>query len=80
MELVSIISSEADSGLGLDDLPNDIVIVDDTHFQLRAERFSKAGRVYTITYMAFDPYGNETVVSVEVVVPHSQGTGGLQLV
>jgi hypothetical protein len=55
------------------------VIVDDTHFQLRAERLSKAGRVYT-TYMAFDPYGNETVVSVEVVVPHSQGTGGLQLV
>jgi hypothetical protein len=75
VELVSVTSSEADSGLGLDDQPNDIVIVDDTHFQLRAERFSNVGRVYTVTYKAFDPYGNETVVSVGVVVPHSQGLG-----
>jgi len=76
VELVSAVSSEADSGLGDGDLPDDIVVIDDTHFQLRAERFSKAGRVYTITYRAYDPYGNETIASVEVFVPHSRGRGG----
>jgi hypothetical protein len=76
VELVSVTSSEADSGLSGEDEPNDIVIIDDTHFQLRAERYSPAGRVYTITYRAYDAYGNETIASVEVVVPHDQGEGG----
>jgi uncharacterized protein len=36
--LVSVTSNEPDDGLGDGDTPNDIVIVDDFHFQLRAER------------------------------------------
>ena len=36
--LVSVTSNEADNGLGDGDTPNDIVIVDDFNFQLRAER------------------------------------------
>jgi hypothetical protein len=75
VELVSAVSSEADSGLGDGDLPDDIVVIDDTHFELRAERYSLAGRTYTLTYRAYDAAGNETFASVEVVVPHSQGKG-----
>ena len=72
--LVSIISSEADEGLGDGDFPNDIVIIDDFHFKLRAERsaVNKTGRYYTITYMVTDDCGNSTYQSVFVFVPFSQ--------
>jgi len=72
--LISIISSEADEGLGDGDFPNDIVIVDDFHFKLRAERsaVNKAGRNYTITYMVTDDCGNSTYQSVFVFVPFNQ--------
>jgi len=44
--------------------------VDDFTFKLRAERSGAGtGRVYTITYMASDDCGNETVSSVNVIVP-----------
>jgi predicted extracellular nuclease len=72
--LISVTSNEADDGLGDGDTPDDIVIVDDFHFQLRAER-AGAGqdRVYTITYQATDVCGNTTVVTATVTVPHDQG-------
>jgi hypothetical protein len=74
VELVSVTSNEADNGLGDGDTPNDIVIVDDYTFQLRAERAgTEADRVYTITYKATDGCGNSTIVSVTVTVPHDQG-------
>ncbi len=38
VELLSVTSSEADEGLGDGDFPDDIVVVDDYSFQLRAER------------------------------------------
>ncbi len=72
VELVSVTSSEADCCLGRDDLPNDIVVIDDTTFDLRAERYAKEGRIYTITYRAFDTAGNETVVADVVLVPHDR--------
>jgi len=72
VELVSVTSSEADCCLGRDDLPNDIVVIDDTTFDLRAERYAKEGRIYTITYRAFDAAGNETVVADVVLVPHDR--------
>jgi len=72
--LVSVISNEPDEGLGDGDTPNDIVIVDDFHFRLRAERAGTgAGRVYTITYQATDACGNATQVSAVVTVPKSLG-------
>ncbi len=73
VNLVSIISSEADEGLGDGDFPNDIVIVDDFHFKLRAERSAvkKVGRYYTITYMVTDACGNTATQSVTVFVPFS---------
>jgi hypothetical protein len=72
--LVSITSSEADEGLGDGDFPDDIVILDDFHFKLRAERsgVNQEGRIYTITYMVTDACGNSTTQSVFVFVPFSQ--------
>lgn len=52
----------------------DVVIHDDTHFELRATRLGfRAGRTYTIAYEASDACGNETRFSTEVFVPHSRG-------
>ena len=71
--LVSVTSNEPDNGLDDGNTTNDIVIVDDYTFKLRAERSSKGtGRVYTITYMLSDHCGNETVSSVTVFVPLDQ--------
>ena len=72
--LVSVTSSEADNGLGDGDTAIDIVIVDNFHFKLRAERSAtnKAGRIYTITYMVTDSCDNSTLQSATVFVPFSQ--------
>jgi predicted extracellular nuclease len=71
--LVSVTSNESDEGLGGGDLPNDIVILDNTTFNLRAERAeSGSGRIYTITYQATDSCGNSVTLSVSVTVPLSQ--------
>ncbi|WP_426448057.1 pectinesterase family protein [Paenibacillus sp. S-38] len=68
--LKSITSSEADAGLGRDDLPKDIqgaaYGTNDADFQLRAERYGD--RVYTITYTATDKAGNRTDAVVKVSV------------
>jgi hypothetical protein len=53
--LLSVTSNEPDDGRGDGNTTNDIVIVDDTTFRLRAERSDKGkGRVYTIKYQAVD--------------------------
>jgi hypothetical protein len=68
--LLSVTSNEPDTGTGRSDLPNDIVILDDYHFQLRAERSpSGNGRIYTITYQVTDSCGNTATQSVTVTVP-----------
>jgi hypothetical protein len=73
--LLSVVSSEPDSGAG-DTTQGDIVIVDNQTLQLRAERTGKDnGRIYTITYEATDAYGNSTTASTTVTVPHNQGPG-----
>jgi uncharacterized protein len=70
ISLVSVTSNEPDNGLGDGDMPNDIVIVNDLTFMLRAERAGAGtGRIYTITYMATDSCGNSTLVSATVTVP-----------
>lgn len=71
--LTSVTSNEPDNGKGDGNTTNDIVIVDDFSFMLRAERSgSGGGRVYTIEYLAVDDCGNSTTASTEVAVPHSQ--------
>lgn len=70
--LMSITSNEADNAKGDGNTANDIVIVNDFTFNLRAERSGTgSGRIYTITYKATDASGNYAMVSVTVEVPHN---------
>ena len=48
VDILGTKSSELDSGLGAGDIPGDIVAVDHDTVKLRAERFGKFGRTYTI--------------------------------
>jgi uncharacterized protein len=70
LALVSVTSNEPDNGLGDGDMPDDIVIIDDFTFDLRAERSGLGnGRIYTITYQATDSCGNTNIASATVFVP-----------
>jgi hypothetical protein len=72
VDLVSVTSNEPDNAPGDADgnTTNDIVIVDDDIFRLRAERSEDGtGRIYTITYLATDACGNVTQATAAVRVP-----------
>ena len=70
--LIDVTSSEADNGLGDGDKPNDIVIIDTYHVDLRAERAGNGnGRIYTLTYQVTDGCGNSTIATTTVTVPHN---------
>ena len=74
VSLVSVTSDEPDSGLGDGDVANDIQIVNDHTFMLRAEHAGDGkGRAYTITYQTSGSCGNVTTSSVTVTVPHDKG-------
>ena len=80
VELVSIVSSEADNGTGdgntSDDIQGASYGTDDREFSLRAERAGGGpGRVYVVTYGATDALGNMADATAEVTVRHSQGGG-----
>ncbi|MEV0720578.1 right-handed parallel beta-helix repeat-containing protein [Asanoa sp. NPDC050611] len=70
--LVSVVSNQADKGLGADDVLADIqgwaTGTDDRSGQLRAERYQRQ-RVYTLTYEAADPAGNTATCQTTVTVP-----------
>lgn len=71
--LVSIASNEPDNGLGDGNTINDIIVIDNFTFKLRAERSGKGmGRTYTIVYKVTDASGNITMASATVEVPHNQ--------
>jgi len=71
--LVGVTSNEPDNGPDDGNTTDDIVIVDDDTFRLRAERQeSGTGRIYTITYQATDDCGNSTIRSATVRVPVSR--------
>ncbi|MDH3499072.1 MAG: ExeM/NucH family extracellular endonuclease [Acidimicrobiia bacterium] len=71
-EILDVTSSEADSGLSEGDEPDDIVVTTPTTVDLRAERYSQDGRIYTIYLRLTD--GNQVVfTTTEVVVPHDRG-------
>ncbi len=71
--LLSVTSNEPDDTNGDGMTIDDIVIVDDFHFQLRAERVATGtGRIYTITYQVMDACGNFSIESVTVTVPLNQ--------
>ena len=69
-----MVSNEPDNGTGDGDTANDIVIIDNLTFQLRAERSGNGkDRIYTITYQAIDWAGNSTLATATVTVPHDKG-------
>ena len=71
--LVSVTSSEPDNASGDGNTTDDVVVVDEDTFRLRAERSGSGdGRVYTITYEAADACGNTTTETATVSVPHSR--------
>jgi len=61
VELVSVIASERVRS-------NEIVILDDTNFLLRAKSGRQQAKVYTITYEATDDCGNQTEFSTTFTV------------
>lgn len=72
-KLVSVSSNEPDNGKGDGNTTNDIVVVDDTHIKLRAERSGAgSGRIYTLIYEALDSCGNSVTAEAVVTVPHSR--------
>lgn len=76
VRLVSVTSNEPDDGIADGSTTNDIVIIDDQTFLLRAERSAIGhGRIYTITYQAEDEAGNATVASARVWVPLNRSLG-----
>ena len=73
VELVSIISNEAENGIGdgntNDDIQGASYGTDDRAFSLRAERAGNGlGRVYTIIYGAIDASGNVADATAEITV------------
>ena len=73
LTFLSINSNEPDNSIGDGNTVNDIVIVNDFVFSLRAERSgTETGRIYTITYQASDSSGNTATASVIVEVPHNK--------
>ena len=69
-ELVSVVSDEPDNGEDDGNTVNDVVIVDDTTYKLRAERSGTGdGRTYTVTFRATDAAGNEALATATVEVP-----------
>lgn len=74
--LVSVTSSEPDSGPGaghtLNDIQGFVTGAPSTTGQLRAERSGGGpGRVYTLTYQGKDVAGNAATCAATVTVPHS---------
>ncbi|HSV37196.1 MAG TPA: glycine-rich protein [Nocardioidaceae bacterium] len=71
IQLLSFASSQADAGLGPDDVPNDMVgwsvTTDDRSGSVRAERY-KIDRVYTLIYKATDRAGNTVFCSPTVTI------------
>lgn len=70
VSLESVESDEPDTGPGYGNRADDIVIEDDTHVQLRAERGGRGdGRAYTLTYEVTDSCGNTTRAGATAEVP-----------
>lgn len=77
---VTVSSNEPINGVGDGDTDPDYIVLDNvpgaagqyvSHLQLRAERAAGGtGRIYTVTITATDPYGNTTIKTIDIQVPH----------
>ncbi len=71
VEILDVASSEPDV-TGPGDQPGDIEIVDSDTVRLRAERYSRDGRTYTISVVVRGD-GQMRYDTVRVHVPHDRG-------
>lgn len=79
LTLLSVTANEVDDDTGDGSTANDIVIVDDFTFELRAERAGHGdGRVYAITYQATDGCGNSATATAQVSVAHDSGKDSVE--
>jgi hypothetical protein len=72
--VIKLVSITANEPLDKDDIKVGKLFTDIRQFQLKAEREgkNKAGRIYTVTYVAIDASGNQTEASATVTVPHDR--------
>lgn len=71
--ILSISSDEIENGTGDGNTIDDIVIVDQTTFMLRAERAGGGnGRVYLVQFEVVDSEGNASMGACRFAVPHDQ--------
>ncbi len=70
---ISAISNEPENGTGDGDTGPDIIVIDNHHVWLRAERAGNGtGRIYTVTITSTDDCGNTATTTVNVYVPHDK--------
>ncbi|MGM0901316.1 MAG: OmpL47-type beta-barrel domain-containing protein [Bacillota bacterium] len=76
IELVSIVSNQADNGSGDGKTEQDIqgfeIGTADTEFLVRAETTANEDRIYTVTYKAIDNAGNEVLATEDIRVKGNQ--------
>jgi hypothetical protein len=72
-KIVSVSSNEPVNGTGDGDSAPDWEITGDLTVNLRAERSGTgSGRVYTVTVMCTDAYGNSSTGTINISVPHDK--------
>lgn len=71
---INLVSITANEPIDKDDIKVGKLFTDIRQFQLKAEHDGKshAGRIYTVTYLAIDGSGNQTMASATVTVPHDR--------
>jgi hypothetical protein len=72
--VIKLVSITANEPLDKDDIKVGKLFTDIRQFKLKAEREgkNKAGRIYTVTYLAIDGSGNQSRATATVTVPHDQ--------
>jgi hypothetical protein len=71
---INLVSITCNEPMDKDDIKAGKLFTDIRQFQLKAGREggNKAGRIYTVTYIAIDASGNQTMASAIVTVPHDR--------
>jgi hypothetical protein len=68
---IAAVSNEPENGTGDGDTGPDMIVKDNHHVWLRAERKGNGtGRIYTVTITSTDDCGNTATTTVNVYVPH----------
>lgn len=71
---INLVSITCNETIEADDIKVGKLFTDIRQFQLKADHEGKsyAGRIYTVTYIAIDGSGNQTMATATVTVPHDK--------